>query len=166
MGGPRIALVALALLTAVIVQTAVVARLNLPFGQPDLILLTVVAIALSAGSWAGMLVGFAAGLLADLVSDHPAGMLALVLCLIGYACGLVSAANRRSVVLPLSAVAVAAVAATLGFAVLLALVGNPRLDWAVVGGSLPGSVTYDVILAVFVVPAVAALHRRLNPAQR
>ena len=166
MAASRVALVALALLTAVVVQTALVARLNLAFGRPDLILLVVAAIALAAGSWAGMLAGFAGGLLADLVSDHPVGTLALVLCLIGYGCGLVPATRRRGVVLPLSTVALAAVAATLGFAVLLALIANPRLDWGVVGGSLPGSVIYDVILAVFVVPAVAALHRRLNPAER
>ena len=159
----RASLTGLLVVSAVVLQTAVVARLTLPFGRPDLVLLLVVAIALATGSGAGMSVGFAAGLLSDLLADHPTGMLALVLCLVGYACGLVPEAPERSVMLPLGVVVAASVTAALAFAVMLAIVGSPRLDWHVAGGSLPASAAYDVIVAAFVVPLVNVMYRRLDP---
>lgn len=163
MSPPRVLLAGLLVVTAVVVQTTVLVRLNLPYGRPDLIVVIVAAIALAAGPGAGAAVGFAAGLSADLLADHPAGMLALVFCLVGYAAGLLPDAAERGPLLPLLVVALASVAVLIGFAALLGLIGSPRLDWRVVAASLPGAVAYDVILAVFVVPVVAALHRRLSP---
>ncbi len=162
----RLLLVGLLVATAIALQTAVVVRLELPYGRPDLILLVVVALGLAAGPRAGMWIGFSAGLLTDLLADHPAGIFALVLCLVGYGAGLLPDAPKPSVLLPVAAVAVAAVAAGLGYAVLLAILGSPRLDWRVVIGSMPGSVAYDVVLAVFIVPAVFAVYRRLDPRER
>lgn len=166
MTASRALLTGLLVITAAVLQTVLVARLPLPYGRPDLVLVLVAAIAMAAGSGAGMSVGFAAGLVSDLLADHPAGMLALVLCLVGYACGLVPDASERSVLLPLGVVVIAATAATLGFAVLLAIVGSPRLDWHDVGASLPASAAYDVILAAFVVPLVNVMYRRLDARAR
>lgn len=156
----RALLTGLFVVVAVMLQTAVLVRLPLPFGRPDLVLVLVVAIALALGPVAGMSVGFAAGLLSDLLADHPAGMLALVLCLVGYACGMLPDAGKRSLLVPMAVVLAAAVAAGLAFAVLLALVGSPRLDWSVVGASVPAGAAYDVILAAFVVPLVNLVYRR------
>jgi rod shape-determining protein MreD len=155
-------LAVLLVISAVVLQTAIVGRLPLPFGRPDLVLVLVVGIAMAAGSGVGMSVGFAAGLLSDLLADHPAGMLALVLCLVGYLCGLVPDAPEEGILVPLGVVATAAIAATLGFAVLLAIVGNPRLDWHVVGAALPANAAYDVILAAFVVPLINLMYHRLD----
>ncbi len=162
----RALLTGLLVVMAVVLQTAVLVRLPLPYARPDLVLVLVVAIAMAAGSGAGMAVGFAAGLLCDLLADHPAGMLALVLCLLGYVCGLIPAAPERSVLLPLGVVVIAATAGALAFAVLLAIVGSPRLDWHVVGASLPAGAAYDVILAVFVVPLMNVMYRRLDSRAR
>jgi rod shape-determining protein MreD len=145
---------------AAVVQTVGVERLPLPAGRPDLVLVLVVAIAMVGGSGAGMGVGFAAGLLCDLLADHPVGMLAAVFCLVGYLCGLVPDATERNLLLPLALVFCAAIAAAATFAVFLAIVGNPRLSWHVVGASLPASAAFDVILAAVVVPLVRLAYSR------
>ncbi|MDP9241446.1 MAG: rod shape-determining protein MreD [Actinomycetota bacterium] len=166
MTASRALLTGLLVITAAVLQTVVLVRLPLPYGRPDLVLVLVAAIAMAAGSGVGMSVGFAAGLVCDLLADHPAGMLALVLCLVGYACGLVPDARDRGVLLPLGVVVIAAAAAALAFAVLLAIVGSPRLDWHVVGASLPACAAYDVILAAFVVPLANVMYRRLDARAR
>ncbi|MGB9376512.1 MAG: rod shape-determining protein MreD [Mycobacteriales bacterium] len=175
MSAPRALLAAVLVVSSVLAQTIWVAALRLPFGEPDVIVVVVVAIALAAGATAGMGAGFGAGLLADLLSDHPAGLLALVLCLVGFACGLLTGGPDREG-LPgrrdadvtawrwtaFAAVAGSAVSVLLGYAGLLAILGSPRLDWRVVAGSLPGSAAYDVILALVVLPVVIAMYRRLE----
>lgn len=159
---------AVLILLAVVLQTTLIARLPLPGGRPDLILLSVVALALAAGPGAGLVAGFAGGLMTDLLAAHPVGLAALVLCLVGYLCGLLQEDAEGSVLLPLGLVAAAALASTLGEGALLALVGkysvSGSLDWRAVLTDLPTSVLYDVLLAPFVVAGVTAVRRRVQPA--
>ena len=162
MSAPRALLAAVLVVSAVLAQTTLIAPLHLPYGWPDLVLVVVVAIALAGGATAGMAAGFGGGLLADLLSDHPAGVLALLLCVVGFGCGLLPDGPRRRIPARLAVVAGAAVAAVLGYAGLLAILGSPRLDWRVIAAYLPGSAAYDVILALIVVPAVSAMYRRLD----
>ncbi|HEY0937681.1 MAG TPA: rod shape-determining protein MreD, partial [Trebonia sp.] len=78
---------AVALFAAVIFQFTVVNRLPLPgAGAPDLVLLLVAAIAVTAGPLAGTVSGFAGGLALDVAppAAHYAGQDALVFCLAGY----------------------------------------------------------------------------------
>ena len=98
---------ALAILVAVILQAAVLSRLPLPGGPPNLVLVLVIAIGLAAGGSAGLAAGFGAGLLTDVLSDHPVGVLALCFALAGFVAGLLEADVRRSVLLPVVVVAVA-----------------------------------------------------------
>lgn len=61
---------------ALVIQVSVLARLHLPGAVPDLVLLTVLALALVYGHVGGALVGFGAGLLSDLApppTTRPAG---------------------------------------------------------------------------------------------
>ncbi len=166
MTGSRVLLTGLLVLSAAVLQTAVFARLPLPYGRPDLVLVLVAGIAMAVGPGPGTSVGFAAGLVCDLLSDHPAGMLALVFCLVGYVCGLMPDASERSVLLPLAVVVAAAVAAGLAFAVVLAIVGSPRLDWHVLGASIPAGAAYDVIVAAFIVPLVSLVYQRHDTGPR
>ncbi|NEE52067.1 rod shape-determining protein MreD, partial [Streptomyces sp. SID8455] len=82
---------------ALVVQVSVLARLQLPGAVPDLLLLTVLGLAFVYGPVSGSLIGFGAGLLADLAppADHAAGRYALVLCVIGYLAGLVRPENGQ-----------------------------------------------------------------------
>lgn len=160
MSAVRSVLAGLLVLVAVLLQTSVVARLALPLVRLDLVLVLVVAVALTAGPGLGAAVGFGAGLLTDLMADHPAGAVALVLCLVGYAGGRCVRPFRSGPVV----VAAATVSSATGVAVVLAAVGRAPLDWPALGASLPASVAGNVILAVLVVPAAGAVHRILHPA--
>ena len=96
MTGSRLALRALAMLAASVLQVTVAQRLGLPLGPPDLVVLGVVCFALADGPAVGAGCGFLAGLLCDAMALHPMGRLALLLCLVGYVTGLVRFEAARS----------------------------------------------------------------------
>ncbi|MEU2389763.1 rod shape-determining protein MreD [Streptomyces sp. NPDC007369] len=160
----RILLASTLILVALVVQVSVLGRLQLPGAVPDLVLLTVVALALVYGHVGGALVGFAAGLLADLAppADHAAGRYALVLCVIGYAAGLVrpDSGRFRSAWGPLLTVVAAAIGSTLLYAGVGALVGDTAARHVGLTGLLFTATLYDLLLAPFTVPFVMALARR------
>lgn len=84
----RVLLVALLLLVAAALQTAVLPALAIGGFRPDLLLLVAVAFAVDDGPEVGVRVGFAAGLLTDLlVATSALGIAALVGALVGYAVG-------------------------------------------------------------------------------
>ncbi|MGF1428168.1 rod shape-determining protein MreD [Kitasatospora sp. LaBMicrA B282] len=163
----RVLLSALLVLFALVVQVSVLGRLELPGATPDLLLLVVVALGLVFGPTGGCLTGFAAGLLADLAppSDHAIGRYALVLCLMGYAAGLLRAepGRQRSVLAPLLVVAGAAVVSTLLYAGVGALVGDTAARHVGLPSLAGTALLYDLLLAPFVVPAVMLLARRVDP---
>lgn len=163
MSGQRLLLGAVVVVTALLLQTAVLAALPLPGAAPELLVVVVVAFALAEGAWSGAVTGFVAGLLADLLADHALGRLALVLAVVGYAAGQVHDDTERSTLLPFAVVAGAAAGAVLLFAAQGVVLGDPRVDGAAVLRSLASSVPYAVVLTPFVVPVVGALVRRLEP---
>ncbi|HET9946231.1 MAG TPA: rod shape-determining protein MreD [Actinomycetes bacterium] len=166
MSGPRVVLTAVLLVVAIALQVTFLSRLPLPGATPDLVLLVVVATALSGGPMVGLLTGFAAGLAVDLVppADHEVGRWAFVLTLVGYLSGLAQAETRRSAFVPLAVVAAAAAGSVLLYAGLGAVLDDPNVTWSAVTGLLPTAVVYDVVLSAFAVPAVLALSGRLEPA--
>ncbi|MEP6461840.1 MAG: rod shape-determining protein MreD [Frankiaceae bacterium] len=134
---------------AVLLQVTVLTRLALPGGGPALVVLVVGVVAVLDGPAAGMLVGFAGGLLADLAppSEHRLGQSMLVLVCVGEFVGLL---HRRSAGMMRSAVLV-------GVATLLAGLGVAALD--LVLGYGPGGIgsalrmigattAYNVVLAI------------------
>lgn len=151
-----------AVLTALLLQTAVLSRLPLPGGAPELLLVLVVAFALVDGPLVGTVTGFLAGLLADLGSDHELGRTALVLALVGYAAGLAADDRPRSPLTPLLVVGACAAGAVCAYAVEGLLLGDARITGAAFWPSLAGSTTYAVLLTPLVVPVVGALVRRLD----
>ncbi|MEV8588555.1 rod shape-determining protein MreD [Streptomyces sp. NPDC051180] len=160
----RILLSATLIVVALVVQVSVLARLQLPGAVPDLVLLTVVGLALVYGPVSGSLIGFTAGLLADLAppADHAAGRYALVLCVIGYLVGLARPDNGRltSATGPMAVVVAAAVGSTLLYAGVGALVGDTAARHVGLGFLLFTAAVYDLLLAPFTVPLIMALARR------
>ncbi|MCE7079222.1 rod shape-determining protein MreD [Streptomyces sp. ST2-7A] len=154
------------LVPALVLQVSILARLQLPGAVPDLLLLTVLGLALVYGHVGGALVGFAAGLLADLSppADHAVGRYALVLCLIGYLAGLTrpETGRHRSAAIPMAVVAGAAVASTLLYAGVGTLVGDTAADTSGLIALVLTATLYDLLLAPFVVPGVMALARRFE----
>jgi rod shape-determining protein MreD len=160
----RMLLSATLVVVALVIQVSVLARLHLPGAVPDLVLLTVLALAMVYGHVSGALIGFGAGLLADLVppADHAAGRYALVLCVIGYLAGLVKPENGqlKSATGPMAVVVVAAVGSTLLYAGVGALVGDTAARHVGLSSLLFTAALYDLLLAPFVVPGLMALARR------
>ncbi|GGZ18396.1 rod shape-determining protein MreD [Streptomyces poonensis] len=162
----RMLLSATLVIVALVLQVSVLARLQLPGAVPDLVLLTVLGLALVYGHVGGALVGFGAGLLSDLAppADHAAGRYALVLCVIGYLAGLVKPENGRlkSVTGPLAVVAAAAIGTTLLYAGVGALVGDTAARHVGLPSLVLTATVYDLVLAPFVVPGIMALARRAD----
>ncbi|MCX4811060.1 MULTISPECIES: rod shape-determining protein MreD [unclassified Streptomyces] len=162
----RILLSAPLVVVALVIQVSVLARLHLPGAVPDLLLLTVLGLAMVYGHVAGALIGFGAGLLADLAppADHAAGRYALVLCVIGYLAGLAKPENGRlkSATGPMAVVVAAAIGATLLYAGVGALVGDTAARHVGLVSLLFTASLYDLLLAPFVVPGIMALARRAD----
>ncbi|MEU2732433.1 rod shape-determining protein MreD [Streptomyces griseoviridis] len=162
----RILLSSALIVVALVIQVSVLARLHLPGAVPDLLLLTVLALAMVYGHIGGALVGFGAGLLADLAppADHAAGRYALVLCVVGYLAGLVKPENGRlkSATAPMLVVVGAAIGSTLLYASVGALVGDTAARHVGLTGLLFSATVYDLLLAPFVVPGVMVLARRAD----
>ncbi|MBT2385692.1 rod shape-determining protein MreD [Streptomyces sp. ISL-11] len=160
----RILLSTLLVVVALVVQVTVLARLHLPGAVPDLLLLVVVGLALVYGHTSGALIGFGAGLLADLAppADHATGRYALVLALVGYAVGLVrpETGRLRSATVPMLVVVAAAVGSTLLYAGVGSLVGDTSARHVGLTGLLLSAAVYDLLLAPFTVPLLMALARR------
>jgi rod shape-determining protein MreD len=161
---------AVAVALAVVVQLAIVNRIAFPGGAgPDLVLLTVAALALASGPLAGTLIGFWAGLALDVAppGSHFVGQNALVFCLIGYACGLVADAPGRegaaeqghTALFEILVTAAAAVCGEALSALLGAMLSDPRVTWSAIARVLPVAALYDVLLCPFVLYAVAAVLR-------
>jgi rod shape-determining protein MreD len=154
----------------VVFQLTVVDRIAFPGGSaPDLVLLIVVALALSSGPMTGSLTGFWAGLALDVAppGSHFTGQDALVFCLIGYACGLLADDSSGDGVTEaghtaLFEIVVTAAGAACGEAV-VALLGvmlsDPRVTWPAITHVLPVAVAYDALLCPFVLYAAAAALR-------
>ncbi|MEU4114058.1 rod shape-determining protein MreD [Kitasatospora sp. NPDC028055] len=162
----RIPVSAVLILLGLILQVSVLGRLQLPGATPDILLLVVVGLAMVYGPTGGCLVGFSAGLLADLAppSDHAIGRYALVLCLMGYAAGLLRPEHgrQRSVSSALLVVGAAAIASTLLYAMVGALVGDTAARHVGLGGLVISALLYDLLLAPFVVPLVMLFGRRFG----
>ncbi|MEV0978116.1 rod shape-determining protein MreD [Streptomyces sp. NPDC049915] len=162
----RILLSTALIVVALVVQVSVLARLHLPGAVPDLLLLTVLGLALVYGHVGGALIGFGAGLLADLAppADHAAGRYALVLCVTGYAAGLMKPESGRlkSATGPMVTVVAAAIGSTLLYAGVGALVGDTAARHVGLPSLLFTAALYDLLLAPFVVPGVMALARRAD----
>ena len=158
----RVLLSAVLVVVALLLQLTLLDQLPLPGGvSPDLLLLVVVALALSSGPTPGLITGFCAGLALDVAppSNHLIGVYALVFCLVGYFCGLVAADLENSVLLPLAASALGAGGGAALYAVAGVFLGNPDVTGQSVRHVLPLSVAYDVLLSPFVLYAVALASR-------
>ncbi|HEX5296757.1 MAG TPA: rod shape-determining protein MreD, partial [Streptosporangiaceae bacterium] len=148
----------------VVIQLTIVDRIAFPGGGPNLVLLLVAALALAGGPMAGVLTGFFAGLALDVAppGSHFTGQSALVFCLIGYACGLLSddfsgdAEQGHTALFEIVVTAAGAVCGEALVALLGVMLSDPRVSWPAITNVLPATVAYDVLLCPFVLYAAAA----------
>lgn len=161
----RLLLIAVGVITALLVQQALLSRL--PGVTPPLLLVVVVALALVDGPLIGAVTGFAAGLLADLTSGLALGRTALVLTLAGYLAGTFAGRPGRSRVLPHAVLALAVATVVTVFAGEALLIGDRGVTAASYVRSLLGCLAYCAALGLVVLPGAAALlratSRRVSP---
>jgi rod shape-determining protein MreD len=159
----RTAVFGLTILTAVLLQSTIFARLTLFGVAPDLVLAVVISFALIEGPSAGALLGFSGGLLRDLLLDAPTGLTGLAYLVIGYVVGSIRPyLQSTSVFVPAAGIFFGSMAATTVYEVLQALLGERT---GPISRSLEVvllTAVYNTILAPFVYPPVrriAALYR-------
>jgi rod shape-determining protein MreD len=148
----RVWLVPVLLAGALVLQLVVIDGLHLPSGgEPDLVLVLVVALAMAGGPVPGAVMGFAAGLCVDIAPPGTPllGQYALIFCLAGWAAGSLGRFTRRS---PLRALAVAAavVAAAEAIAAALGKLLEPdQVSVAEIRHFLPITIAYDLVICPF-----------------
>lgn len=156
----RVTLLGLLLLAMAVAQTSLLPLFGLTVLRPDLLLLVVVAVALHDGPLSGLRVGFAAGLLTDLlVLQSPVGMAALIVTTIGFAIGTLRPyLAPDSVTAPLLVALAATFVGTFGFGVLVRLLGEDRASPAVL---LQGSATVALASTLVAPFVLRGVHRLL-----
>lgn len=153
---------ALVLVTATVLQTTLFAHLTIGGFRPDLLLLVVVGVALRDGAGSGVRVGFAAGLLADLLLNQSAvGLSAVILLGVGYTVGLARPyLAPESVTAPLILSFLGSLFATAGYGLLSRLLGDDRFSTALVIQATIYVTLFNTLLAPVVVGAVTRLSER------
>jgi len=151
----RLAAAVAAVFTALLLQATLIGPVTapVPISLPAVL---VAVVALYSGPGTGISLGFAAGLLADLGSAHPAGVLALAWLGLGLAAGMLADPDRSWVRQALLAGTGCAVVAA-GVTVLLALLDSSAADGAAVLVHLAPTALGDGLLAVLLIPAARSL---------
>lgn len=148
----RVAAAVAALLTALVLQATLIGPLAdaVPASLPALL---VAAIAVVDGPGAGLAFGFAAGLITDLGSEHPAGVLALCWLGVGVVCGRLNAPNARIRHDVFVAAFVCGAASVVSTLLLAALGADGATATDALRYAIPATL-FDGLLALAVVPLV------------
>jgi hypothetical protein len=157
----RVAAAIASVLTLLLVQATLVGPLTFPV-PVSLPALMVIVVGIYAGPGIGLGLGFGIGLLADLGSDHPAGVLALCWmaagCFAGVVGGLaIERGYQTRGVAGLAAVTAAATSWAVGM--LLAILGSHGATVALAFRDLIPVGLVDALLGLIAVPVVRALLR-------
>jgi rod shape-determining protein MreD len=163
----RIGLVAVLVVLAVTLQTAVFSLFSVNGVVPNLALIVVVAASIARGPAFGATVGFFAGLLLDLAppADHVAGRWALAFVLIAVLAGRVRADARRSPLAGLATVAVCSFVATSVFALTGIALGDHALPTGEMMQVICIALLWDVVMTPLLLPGLMALFERTRPAE-
>lgn len=165
LGFARPAAVAAVLIAAVALQSTLLTKVTILGVIPQLAFVVVVSLAYLEGEKVGLVVGFFAGLLVDLLLPLSiTGLTALVYTSIGYLIGSVRhLTSADSVWVPVFAVGVASAVAELGYALLAIMMGE---RWVSLGytAKVAGLVAlYNTLLTPFVFPVVKKIADKVRP---
>jgi rod shape-determining protein MreD len=120
--------VPLVLLLFLVLELTVLDRLRIFGAGPDIMLLLAITAGIVGGPRAGVLFGFASGIILDLFLETPMGLSALVFCLIGYAVGNIQGGVLRAAWwIPVVTTLIASVVGVLVYALVATVVGQPHL---------------------------------------
>lgn len=154
-----------AIFIAVIVEVTLLSRLGLPGATPDLVVVTIVALALAYGPLPGAIVGFSAGILMGLAPpfDGILGLQAIIFTIVGLVTGAVVDPRDRSVPVIMGLVGLSAGGVVLVNALFLAVLSGERVVWESIPGLALTSALYGLILAPLVVTGIGRIVRSLTP---
>jgi rod shape-determining protein MreD len=148
---------AVLLFFAVVVQLSIMAQVTILGGHPNLLLVTLVCIALLRGAVVGAVAGFSAGLLADTGAFGTLGFTALLLTLAGYWTGRYGETTGRDRAhAPILSIAVITVLYQVAALVLRFMLGQNAPAGLIFSGLVP-----TVLLNLVLTLPVYAFTRRL-----
>jgi rod shape-determining protein MreD len=153
--GARIALL---VFVVAIMQVSAFSSISIAGAGPDLLLVTIVAVALLRGAVVGSVAGFAAGLIVDVTTLGTLGATSLLLTLAGFWAGrYAETTGRNRAHAPLVATVAATAFVEIGGYALDALLGSPVAARSVLL-ALPSAIVWNALLAY----PVFALVRRIG----
>lgn len=142
---------------AAILQVSVVVGMRVLGAEPDVLLVTLVAIGLLRGSVVGASAGFAGGLLVDVMTLGTLGLSSLLLTIAGYWAGRYGETTGHGrVYAPSVAAFVATIAVAVGGSALHYLLGE-----TVAAGEVAGALFPSALLAAILVVPVLGLCRAI-----
>ncbi|HEV2757876.1 MAG TPA: rod shape-determining protein MreD [Actinomycetota bacterium] len=164
-GLPRVFAVAAVVVVTLALQSTLLAQATVLGVIPQVVLVVVVSFAYLDGERVGLVTGFCAGLLQDLLPFPTViGLTALVYTLVGYGVGILRQyAPADSVWTPVLVVALASAVAEFAYASLSIILGEP---WVGLGYTARVSglvVLYNTLLTPFVFPLVRRVADRYRP---
>jgi rod shape-determining protein MreD len=146
------------LFVAAIVQVTLLAQIDVFHGAPDLVLVTLVSIALLRGTIFGAIAGFAVGLVVDTATLQTLGVTSLLLTIAGYWIGRYGETTGRDRThAPFVSVAVVTFLYSLGALILHYMLGDKVSASRVLLDAFPFELIFNLILTL----PVYALCRRL-----
>ena len=154
---------ALIVFAAALLQVTVLASADVAGGAPDLLLVTLVAVALLRGAVFGSAAGFFAGLLVDVARLETLGLTSLVLTIACYWIGRYGETTGRDRThAPLLSVVVVTVLYSLGALGLHFMIGDDPSPARALGAALAPAILFNVLLAF---PVYALCRRLLRPVE-
>ena len=154
---------AVLLFVAAIMQVSIFAQVHILGGVPDILLVTLVAVALLRGAMTGAVGGFFAGLLVDTATLGQLGLTSLLLTVAGYWIGRYGETTGRDRGhAPFTSVAVITVLYAFGVLIVHFVLGERAPAGDVVRGLLP-AIFLNLILTA---PVYALVRRVLRPLDR
>ena len=138
---------AVLLFAVAVVQVSLLSSLHVAGGMPNLLLVTIVAVALLRGSTFGAVGGFYGGLLLDTASLATLGLTSLILTFGGYWIGRYGETTGRDRThAPFVSVAVVTILYAVGVLILHFLLGDPVSARVVLIDSLIPTIAFNLIL--------------------
>lgn len=146
---------------AAILQVTLLTNLDVNHGAPDLVLVTLVSVALLRGTIFGAVAGFGAGLIVDTATLQTLGVSSLLLTIAGYWIGRYGETTGRDRThAPFVSVGVVTILYSIGALVLHYMLGDPASAYRVLIQALPFQLLFNLLLTL---PVYAVTRRIFRP---
>jgi rod shape-determining protein MreD len=146
---------------AAILQVTLLTNLDVNHGAPDLVLVTLVSVALLRGTIFGAIAGFGAGLVVDTATLQTLGVSSLLLTIAGYWIGRYGETTGRDRThAPFVSVGVVTILYSIGALVLHYMLGDPASAYRVLIQALPFQLLFNLLLTL---PVYAVTRRIFRP---